>query len=76
MPPMWPTGGSLGLPADLLIGSDGRVLATKYGVHADDQWSVDELLQLALTKRGISRSGAHRRVERSAPIEGGANARS
>ncbi len=37
----------LGLPADFLIGSDGRVLAVKYGRHADDQWSVDELLGLA-----------------------------
>jgi hypothetical protein len=37
----------LGLPADFLIGSDGRVLATKYGSHADDQWSVDELLDVA-----------------------------
>jgi len=36
-----------GLPADFLIGVDGRVLARKYGVHADDQWSVDELLGLA-----------------------------
>ena len=36
-----------GLPADFLIGSDGRVLASKYGRHADDQWSVDELLDLA-----------------------------
>lgn len=39
-----PTGGHLGLPADFLIGSDGRVIACKYGMHADDQWSVDELL--------------------------------
>ena len=37
----------LGLPADFLIGSDGRVLAAKYGNHADDQWSVDKLLDLA-----------------------------
>lgn len=37
-------GGRLGLPADFLIGSDGRVVAAKYGRHADDQWSVDELL--------------------------------
>lgn len=37
----------LGLPADLLIGPDGRVLAAKYGKHADDQWSVDQLLDLA-----------------------------
>lgn len=39
--------GHLGLPADFLIGSDGQVLAAKYGRHADDQWSVDELLRLA-----------------------------
>ncbi len=37
-------GGRLGLPADLLIDTDGRVLATRYGAHANDQWSVDELL--------------------------------
>lgn len=39
--------GTLGLPADFLISSAGRVLACKYGVHADDQWSVDDLLMLA-----------------------------
>jgi peroxiredoxin len=43
-PNLHPTGGRLGLPADFLIGSDGRVIACKYGTHADDQWSVDELL--------------------------------
>lgn len=36
-----------GLPADFLIGPDGQVLAAKYGTYADDQWSVDELLDLA-----------------------------
>jgi hypothetical protein len=40
-------GGRLGLPADFLIAGDGRVLACKYGEHAYDQWSVDELLALA-----------------------------
>ncbi len=39
-------GGPLGLPADFLIGKDGRLLAVHYGVHADDQWSVDTLLRL------------------------------
>ena len=39
--------GVLGLPADFLIATDGRVLACQYGTHADDQWSVDELLALA-----------------------------
>jgi peroxiredoxin len=37
-------GGRLGLPADFLIGPSGEVLAVKYGEHAFDQWSVDELL--------------------------------
>jgi len=40
-------GGRLGLPADFLIGSDGRVLDRKYGEHAYDQWSVEEILALA-----------------------------
>lgn len=39
--------GHTGLPADLLIHPDGTVLAAKYGTHAADQWSVDELLALA-----------------------------
>ncbi len=40
-------GGRLGLPADFLVAPDGVVLARKYGEHADDQWSVDDLLTLA-----------------------------
>jgi len=39
-----PTGGHLGLPADFLIGSNGRIVACKRGIHANDQWSVDEML--------------------------------
>lgn len=39
--------GSFGLPADFLITPDGTVRALKYGVHADDQWSADEVLSLA-----------------------------
>lgn len=44
-----PTGrdGRLGLPADFLIDGGGRVIAAKYGQHAYDQWSVDELLTIA-----------------------------
>ncbi|MEV6135047.1 peroxiredoxin-like family protein [Nocardia sp. NPDC051990] len=45
-PPAKPEGGRLGLPGDFLIAPDGRVLASKLGQHADDQWSVDELLAL------------------------------
>jgi len=40
-------GGRLGLPADFLIAPDGEVVAAKYGEHAYDQWSVDEILDLA-----------------------------
>ncbi|MEU5023366.1 peroxiredoxin-like family protein [Streptomyces milbemycinicus] len=42
-----PHGGRLGLPADFLIATDGRVIAAKYGEHVYDQWSVDELLELS-----------------------------
>jgi peroxiredoxin len=47
LPATSPHGGRLGLPADFLIAPDGRVLATQYGEHVYDQWSVDELLELA-----------------------------
>jgi peroxiredoxin len=45
--PVKPTGGRLGLPADFLIAPDGRITALKYGKHAYDQWTVDELLDYA-----------------------------
>jgi peroxiredoxin len=45
--PLRPHGGRLGLPGDFLIDPDGRLLAVKYGEHAYDQWSVDELLAAA-----------------------------
>jgi len=50
MPSTNPHGGRLGLPADFLIAPDGRVLARKYGLHAYDQWSVDEILALSGAK--------------------------
>jgi hypothetical protein len=57
LPPFVPGGGRYGLPADFLIDAGGRVIARRYGEHADDQWSVDELL-------------AHARAHRSLPVEG------
>src|SRR5437588_4863045 len=42
--PIKPTGGPFRLPADILIAPDGRLTAVKYGEHAYDQWTVDELL--------------------------------
>ena len=48
LPPRFPpAGGRLGLPADFLITVDGLVAAVKYGQHAYDQWSVDDLLGYA-----------------------------
>lgn len=46
-----PEGGKLGLPADFLIASDGRILACRYGEHIYDQWSVDDLLAQAAKNR-------------------------
>ena len=51
-PKLIPTSGRLGLPADFLIASDGRLVAVKYGAHAYDQWSVDELVALAQRATG------------------------
>lgn len=46
VPPLTPTGGELGRPADILIDSSGIVVAVKYGSHAADKWSVEELLEI------------------------------
>ena len=59
--PVTPTGGRFGLPADLLLAHDGRITALKYGRHAYDQWTVDELLDHAgpasrTDSRGSARS--------------------
>jgi hypothetical protein len=45
--PLFPGRAMFRLPADLLVGPDGRVLARHDGSHAADQWSVTELLDLA-----------------------------
>ncbi|MGW0182606.1 peroxiredoxin-like family protein [Nocardia sp. NPDC003345] len=58
-PPAHAEGGRLGLPADFLIAPGGGVVAVKYGVHADDQWPVDELLSLAAAHRAAE-SGARK----------------
>ena len=51
LPPLKPPGGRFGLPGDFLLAPDGQVLAAHYGSHADDQWSVDDLLRLVPTVR-------------------------
>lgn len=45
-PRLFPEGGRYGLPADILLAPDGRVVAAKYGEHVDDHWSVDDVLAL------------------------------
>ena len=49
LPPQSDTGegGHTGLPADFLIAPNGRILACKYGSHANDQWTFDEVLDQA-----------------------------
>lgn len=64
LPSVNPHGGRLGLPADFLIAPDGRVLAAKYGEHVYDQWSVDELLELA-ARRDVQTIDRAADVERS-----------
>lgn len=54
-PSLVPKGGRFGLPADILVAADGRVVASHYGDHADDQWSVDEVLERA-RPAAVSRS--------------------
>ena len=51
IPPVRPRGGSLGLPADFPIAPDGHIVACKYGRHAADDWSVDDVLSLAVATR-------------------------
>jgi len=46
LPPLRPEGGNLGLPADILVGPDGRVVAVHYGAHAGDHWEAGDLLAL------------------------------
>ena len=41
----------LGLPADFLIDPTGRLVAARYGRHANDHWSVAELIELAQRDR-------------------------
>ena len=41
------TGGTDGLPADFLLNPEGKIIALHYGTHADDQWSVKQVLEFA-----------------------------
>lgn len=54
-PRLFPDGGRYGLPADILLAPDGRVVAARYGAHVDDHWSVEDVLAL----RGSHPSTGH-----------------
>lgn len=54
VPSLSPAGGRFGLPADFLIDRDGVVIARRYGAHAYDQWSVDQLLALTGSQRAMA----------------------
>jgi peroxiredoxin len=47
------TGGPLGLPAEFLVGPDGRIKEAHYGKHAYDQWPVETLLDFAKDSRPV-----------------------
>jgi len=51
--PTAPTNGNLGLPAEFLISAAREIKAIKYGRHAYDQWTVDELLTIAGQPSGV-----------------------
>ena len=38
-----------GLPADILVDRSNVIVAVRYGSHANDHWSVDDVLALART---------------------------
>ncbi|TNC20669.1 peroxiredoxin-like family protein [Amycolatopsis alkalitolerans] len=64
-----PVGGRLGLPADFLIAPDGRVVASKHGEHAYDQWSVEELLAHADDFRAARESDLQKATSRGVENE-------
>jgi len=47
-----------GLPADFLISAEGTVLAAKYGSHAADHWSTDEVLSLVRSQANAANKSA------------------
>lgn len=52
----WAGGGDQrGLPADFLLDPGGTIVAARYGAHAADHWSVDEVLALARTDAATTR---------------------
>jgi hypothetical protein len=51
-------GGHMGLPADFVVARDGTVVGLKYGAHADDQLSVDEVLAIVAEARKSTKASS------------------
>lgn len=51
-------GGHMGLPADFVVARDGTVVGLKYGAHADDQLSVDEVLAIVADARKSTKASS------------------
>lgn len=49
-------GGHMGLPGDFVVARDGTVVGVKYGAHADDQLSVDEVLAIVAEARKTTKA--------------------
>jgi hypothetical protein len=42
-----------GLPADILVDTSGTILAVHYGAHADDQWTVEQVMLLCTHRASV-----------------------
>lgn len=47
-------GGQSGLPADFLFDARGRLVDVHYGAHANDQWSVEDVLARVTAPAGLT----------------------
>ncbi len=47
--PLVPDGSAFQLPVDVMLRPDGTIVDIQYGRHADDQWTVEEILERAKT---------------------------
>jgi hypothetical protein len=61
----------LGLPADFLIDPTGHLAAVHYGRHANDQWSVDDVITYAgRAQTGDAGDGTHDQSPTATSIPG------
>ena len=63
LPPLMPTGGELGCPANILIDSSRIEAAAKDGAHTADQWSVDKLLEIVSSASAFGEASPKSRLD-------------